>query len=163
MEGGCQVQEWTRLRHDQIRLVGLTPKRWRIQVWKGYRHPSHWIVCCEWWRVARLIRPGLKMHGLGGANADQNSQDLYAAGSLRHCGIEAVAALFNCWEVETCGIRNCLEEVWICGIGIGPGNCRMLPHRQSGDRLWEGERVRVEVTGLFVLLHGSESTNWYPE
>ena len=42
---------------------------------KRHRHTSHRIDGSQRRRITRLVRPGLKMHGLGGADADQDSQD----------------------------------------------------------------------------------------
>src|ERR1019366_10078832 len=123
------AQERARLRHDQVSLEILATKRWRIQVWKRHRYSCHWIDCGKGRRVARLIRPGLKMHSLGGPNANENSQDLDTASPLRHRWIETVTALFDCWEVETGSIGNRLKEVWILSIVIGPRDRRMRSHR----------------------------------
>ena len=59
--------------------------------------------------------------------------------------VEAVATLFNGRKMKSGGIRDRLKEVGIVQIIIGSGNCRMLPNRQSGDRLREG------VTEIGVL------------
>src|SRR5260370_31689463 len=67
--------ERARLRHDQVGLKILAPKRRGIQVRKGDRHAGHWIHGSLLRRVARLISPGLEMHSLRGTNADQDSHD----------------------------------------------------------------------------------------
>src|SRR5206468_11418546 len=58
---------------------------------------------------------------------------------------EAVATLFDSRKMKSGGIRDRLKEVGIIQIIIGSGNCRMLPNRQSGNRLREG------VTEIGVL------------
>src|SRR5207253_1883072 len=90
-------------------------------------------------------RPGLKVHCLRGADADQDSKDFHVSCPLRHRRVEAVATLFDSRKMKSGGIRDRLKEVGIIQIIIGSGNCRMLPNRQSGDRLREG------VTEIGVL------------
>jgi hypothetical protein len=80
------------------------------------------------------------VHGFRGPDADQDAQHLQAAGWLRHRGIKAVATLFDGGEVKAGGVCDRLQEVRICSIGIGPGNRRMLVHRQ-------GMKARYEVIG----------------
>src|SRR5258708_22035580 len=121
------TDERARLRHDQVGLKILAAKRRRIQVRKGDRHTGHWIHGSPRRRVARFVRPGLKVHGLGGTNADQDSQDLMMCCALRHCGIEAGAALFAGREMEARGIRHDLQEVGIAGVSVGPGNGCVFP------------------------------------
>ncbi len=143
--GELSAQEWARFRHDQVGLKVLATKWRRIQVWKGDGHASNWINRGQGRRITRLIRPGLKVHCLRGADADQDSQDLHVSGPLRHRGIEAVATLFDRWKMESRRVGNRLKEVRVLQVIIGSGNCRMLPNRQSGDRLREG------VTQIGVL------------
>src|SRR5205823_4847599 len=78
--GKRPTEEWAWLRHDQVGLKILRVKRRRIQIWKrqaisgvGQRR-----------RIARLVVPGLEMHCLGRADADQNSEHLHTGGTLRH-------------------------------------------------------------------------------
>src|SRR5229473_2775947 len=121
------TDERARLRHDQVGLKILAAKRRGIQVRKGDRHAGHWIHGSLLRRVARLISPGLEMHSLGGTNADQDSQNFRMRCALRHRGIEGGATLFDGRKVETCRIRDDLKEVGIAGVGVGPGNGRVLP------------------------------------
>src|SRR5437879_13685915 len=85
-----------------------------------------------------VIGRGLKVQWVLGADADQDSQDLNVSGPLRHRGIDAVATLFDRWKMESRRVGNRLKEVRVLQVIIGSGNCRMLPNRQSGDRLREG-------------------------
>ena len=57
-------------------------------------------------RITRHVRPGLKVHGLGRTDADQDSQHFHIGGPLRQRWIKAVATLFNGWEVESRSIRD---------------------------------------------------------
>src|SRR5258708_5099322 len=121
------TDERARLRHDQVGLKILAAKRRRIQVRKGHRHSGHWIHGSLLRSVARLIRPSLEMHGLGGTNADRDSQNFRMRCALRHRRIEGGATLFDGRKVETCRIRDDLKEGGIAGVGVGPGNGRVLP------------------------------------
>ena len=92
------------------------------------------------------------MHGFSGTNADQDSQHFHASGSLCHCGIEAVAALFDRRKMESGGIRDRLQEIGVCCVSVGPGNCRMLPRKQSWDGLRELEiGIEVRVVGAAAI------------
>src|SRR5439155_6296452 len=102
----------------------------------------------QWRRIAGFVRPGLKVHCLGRADADQDAQDFDAAGPLRHRWIETVPTLFDGRKVESRGVGHRLNEVRVAQISIGPGNCRMLSNRQSWDGLRKDEvwiKVRVMV------------------
>src|SRR5439155_4685143 len=135
------AQEWARLRHDQAFLQILADI---LQIRKRYRHTRYGIDCSQRRRIARLVRPRLKVHGLSGADADQDSQDFRMSGPLRHRGIEAVTTLFDRRKVKRRSIGDRLKEIRIRCVSIRPGNCRMLPNGQSRDRRWEGE-VRIQV------------------
>src|SRR3979490_2877251 len=112
------AQERTRLRHNQVRLELLAAKRRIVQVWKGHRYFRNRIdYIRKLQSIAGLVRPGLKVHRLGGPDADQNSQHLHTGRSLRHRGIKAAAALFDGWEVKGCSICNSLKEVRVLGMG----------------------------------------------
>ena len=69
----ARIQERTRLWHDQVRLEELAAKWRRIQIRESHRHTCHGIDSSQGRRVARLIRPCLKVHGLGRPYADQDS------------------------------------------------------------------------------------------
>ena len=60
----------------------------------------------KWRRITRLIRPGLEVHGLGRADADQDTQDFRIGRPLRQRRVQAVATLFNGWKVESRRIRD---------------------------------------------------------
>src|SRR5207237_8201091 len=59
--GELSAQEWARLRHDQVGLKILATKWRRIQVWKGDGCTSYRIHRSQRRRIARLVRPGLKV------------------------------------------------------------------------------------------------------
>jgi len=100
------TEERARLWHDQIGLEFLAAKWRRVQIRECHRYTGHRIDRTNRRRVTRLVRPGLKVHCFGGADANQNPQYLHARGPLRQRGIKAVATLFNGWKVETRGIRD---------------------------------------------------------
>ncbi len=82
--GSLRLRKWERLRHDQVSLEILATKRWRIKVGRSHRYSCDRIHCCQGRGVARLIRPGLKVHCLGGADTDQDSEHLHTGlGGLR--------------------------------------------------------------------------------
>ena len=54
-------------------------------------------------RVARLVLPGLEMHRLGWADAEQDSQNVRMGDPLSQLRIDAGAALLNKGKVEPCG------------------------------------------------------------
>ena len=66
------------------------------------------------------------MHGLGGADADQDAQDFRMCRPLCQRGVQAGATLFDGWKVETSCVGDRLQEVRITCVSIGPGNCRVL-------------------------------------
>src|SRR2546425_11953471 len=94
---------------------------------------------------ARLIRPRLKVHCIGVADAYQESQEFHLSCPLRHRRVEAVATLFDSRKMKSGGIRDRLEEVGSIQNIIGYGDCRLLPNRQSGNHLRGG------VTEIGVL------------
>src|SRR5438445_11940676 len=105
----------------------LAAKRRGIQVRKGERNAGKWIHGSLLRCVARLISPGLEMHSLGGTDADQDSQNFRMRCALRHRGIKGGATLFDGRKVETCRIRYDLKEVGIAGVGVAPGERRVMP------------------------------------
>jgi len=99
-----RVQERARLRHDQVLF-----QEWiaDVQIRKRHRYPSHRIdYVRQWWRITCLIRPCLKMHGLGGAYTDQDSEDFRMGRPLCQRGVEAGATLLDGREVEACRVRD---------------------------------------------------------
>jgi hypothetical protein len=124
--GKTPIQERAGLWHDQVRLEELAAKWRRIQVRKRHRHTSHGIHYVGQWRcITRLIRPCLKVHGLGGAYADQDSYEFLMGRPLCQRGVQAVATLFDSRKVETRRVRDRLQE-GLHYVSIGPGNCRVL-------------------------------------
>ena len=67
------------------------------------------------------------MHGLGRADANQDTYHFLIRRPLRQRGIEAVAALFDRRKMESCRIGDRLKKVGIGRVGIGSGNRRMPP------------------------------------
>src|SRR5262249_50399390 len=63
------AEEVTRLRHDQVRLEVLSAKRWTIEIRKNQSISR----VSQRGRIPGFVRPGLEVHRLGGANADQDS------------------------------------------------------------------------------------------
>src|SRR2546426_1039084 len=123
------AEEWAWLRHDQVGLKVLAAKRRRIQVWKGHGYTGHGIHGSQGRRIARLVVPGLKMSCLRRADAEHDSQHFHVGHPLGQRGIETVATLFDSRKVECCGVGDRLKEVRVVQIGVGSGNCRMLPNR----------------------------------
>ena len=99
-----RIQERTRFGHDQVLVEELVAAT--VQIRKCHRHASHRIDGSQRRRITRLVRPGLKMHGLGGADADQDSQDFPSGRPVCQRGVKAVATLFNGWKVESRRIRD---------------------------------------------------------
>jgi hypothetical protein len=62
------AEEWARLRHDQVCLEGLATKGRRVEVRKGQSIRG----VSKGRRIARLVRPRLKVHGFSRTNADEN-------------------------------------------------------------------------------------------
>ncbi len=86
------------------------------------------------------------MHGLGRANADQDSQHFHTGGPLRHRWIEAVTALLDSRKVERRRVGDRLKEVGVFGVLVIPWNGRVLPRVQARDCLRKHEigiKVRI--------------------
>jgi len=106
------AQEGAGLGHDKVRLEGLASKRSRIEVRKrqavgGVGQRSQGVRN----RIARLVRPGLKMHCFSRADAEEYSQDFHAARPLCHRRVKAIATLFDGRHVERGGVGDGLEVV----------------------------------------------------
>src|ERR1700738_662247 len=86
-------------------------------------------------RIARLVLPGLKVHCLGWADTEQDSQDFRTAYSLSKRWIEAGATLLDKREVKSCRVSDRLKVVARGQVGIGSRNCRKLPAKQTWDCL----------------------------
>src|SRR5262249_41344284 len=69
----CPAQEWAGLGHDQVGLKILSAKRRLIQIWK---YQTAVLRVSQRRRIARLVVPGLEMSGFGGADTEQDPQDL---------------------------------------------------------------------------------------
>jgi hypothetical protein len=115
-------------------------------------------------RITCLVLPGLKVHCLGWADTEEDSQDFRTAYSLSKRWIQAGAALLDKPEVKSCRVSDRLKVVARGQVGIGSRNCRKLPAKQSWDRLGKREvgiQVRVidraaipsPVTGIHGELH----------
>src|SRR6266478_7774024 len=52
-------------------------------------------------RVARLVLPGLKVHDLGSADTEEDSQNFQAGYLLSQCRVETGPALFNIAKVKS--------------------------------------------------------------
>src|SRR5262249_23333045 len=142
----------TRLWHYQVRLELLAPERWRIQVRKRDYYTGFGIGCSQRWCITSLIRPSLKVHCFGRADADQDTQDLHVVGPLRQRGVEAVTTLFNGWKVEPCRIGHCLNEVFALQIGVCSRNCRMLPNEEAWDGLRKDEAwIQVRIVTVIAV------------
>ena len=142
------AEEIARLRHDQVRLEVLPSKGRTVEIRKdqsvrGVRQRR---------RITGLVRPGLKMHGLGGTDADQDSQHFDTAGPLRHRRVEAVATLLDGRKVESRRVGDCLDVVGRGQVGIGPGDCRELPAVQARDGLWKLKPwIKVGILGAAAV------------
>ena len=152
------VEEYRRLRHDQVCLKLLPSEGRRVQI--GKDQPVGRVG--QWWGIARFVVPGLEVHGLGWADAQQNPQHLGMGDSLCQRWIKAGAALFDHGEVKARRVSDCLEMDGIRKIGIGSWNRWELPRYQTGNGLREGiAKIRVFVitpvagppTGVHAELH----------
>ncbi len=101
--GKASIQERTWFWHDQGLVEELVL---HLQIRKCHRHTGHRIDGSQRRRITRHIRPGLEVHGLGRADADQDTQHFHIGGPLCQRGVKAVATLFNGWEVESRRIRD---------------------------------------------------------
>src|ERR1700738_2446611 len=86
-------------------------------------------------RIARLVLPSLKVHCLGWADTEQDSQNLRVGDPLSQLSIKAGATLLNKAEVEPRSEGNCFDEFGVGCVSICSGNCRMQPRIQSRDCL----------------------------
>ncbi len=100
------TEERAWLWHDQIGLEELAAKWRRVQIRECHRYTGYRIDRTHRRCVACLVRPRLKVHCFGGADANQNPQYLYARGPLCQRGIKAVATLFNGRKMKPRGISD---------------------------------------------------------
>ena len=95
-------------------------------------------------RIAGFVVPGLEVHDLGAADAEQDAQHLRVGDPLGQRGVEAGAALLDEREVEARRVGDRLEVVRRGEVGVGSGNRRKLPLSQA----WDGLRERVAEVGV---------------
>ena len=145
------AEERAWLGHDQIGLEVLPTKGRCIEVWKhetAIGQGSHRRLN----PVASFVVPGLEVGGLGRADAQQDSQDLWMGYPLRQGRVEAAAALLDKAEMECRRVGDGLDVVRRSEVGIGPGYCRKLPGEQGWDCLREHERwVKIRVIGAAAI------------
>ena len=132
-DGEFSAQKWCWLGHDEVRL-----QRFRLahgQVGKSNRCACLGIHIGQRSSVAGLVLPCLKMHGLGRANAEQNSQDFRVGYPLRKRWIKTGPALLDERKVKSrregdrfemiCGVEDILVvDEAAGGVRIVSGNCR---------------------------------------
>ena len=128
-------------------------------------------------RIACLVLPGLKVHGLAWADAQQDPQNFQVGHLLGERRIEAGAALLDKRKVEprregdrlemggdACGVVT--ADGTAGGVGVGSWDGRMLPHVQTGDGLNElrtGIEIGVgdaAVPGPEAGVHGELASGW---
>ena len=99
----ASIQERTRLRHDQGLVEQLVL---HLQIRKLHPNARYRIDGLQRRRITRHVRPGLEVHGLGWADAHQDTQHFHICSPLRQRRVEAAATLFNGREVECRSIRD---------------------------------------------------------
>jgi hypothetical protein len=92
------AEERAWLGHDQIGLEILPAEGRRIEVGK---HEIGIGGIGQRRCVARLVLPGLEVHGFGRADTEQDEQDLWVGDLLGQRRVEAAAALLDGGEIET--------------------------------------------------------------
>ena len=101
--GEASTQERTWLGHDQGLVEELVL---HLQIGKLHSNAGYRINGSQRRRITGRVRPCLKVHGLGRANAHQDTQHFHIGGPLRQRRVKAAATLFNGWKVETRRIRD---------------------------------------------------------
>src|ERR1019366_4464168 len=91
-----------------------------------------------------LIGPRLKMHDLGSANTEQDSQNFQTGYPLRQFWVEAASTLLDGRKVKAGCVADGLQEVLRFEVFVGSGNCRVLPNCQGRN----GLRERVTKIGV---------------
>src|SRR5206468_3599825 len=99
--GKASIQERTWLWHDQGLVEELVL---HLQITKLHSNARYRIDGPQGRRITGRVRPCLEVHGLGRANADEDTQHFHIGGPLRQRRVKTAATLFNGWEVETRGI-----------------------------------------------------------
>src|ERR1700720_3712485 len=80
------------------------------------------------WSIARLFRPGLKVHALDWCHADHDSKHFDVRDSLSQRKPQAAAALFDRRHMKRRRVGNRLNVFLGVPVGIGPRNGCELPH-----------------------------------
>ena len=159
------VEEVGWLGHDEVGLKRIAVEGLGICLALGLRQSGERYGCAgaagavvgvgNGKRVAGFVLPGLEMHGLARADAEQDSQDFEVGYFLRERGIQAAATLFDERKMESGGEGDGLEmsgdalgvvraEGAALGVGVGPGNRGVLLDVQAGDGLREWS-IGVEI------------------
>src|ERR1700751_5359242 len=151
------------LGHDQVGLQG-----WWLagsEVRKGNRRAgSTWslVNVSQGKRIACLVLPGLKVHGLARTDAQKDPQNFQISYLLRKSWIEAGAALLNKCKVEPRGEGDCLQMGRDAGgkvgadgaagsVSVGSWDGCMLPYIETGNGLNELRAgVKIGVGGAPV-------------
>src|ERR1700732_1897104 len=81
------------------------------------------------------------------ADTEQDSQDLWMGYPLGQGRVEAAAAYLDEGEMECRRVGDRLDVIKRSEVGIGSGNCRMLPSVQARDRL---RKIRLGVSKIGV-------------
>lgn len=79
--------------------------------------------------------PNLKVHYLRTADTNCDFQYFCSGDLLTESRVEAGARLLNKTKVKSRRVGDSLEVVTGAEVGIGYGNCRMLPNIQTRDCL----------------------------
>src|SRR5207302_11036041 len=112
-----------------------------------------WIEVSQRSRIACLVLPGLEVHDLRSADAEEGSKHFQTGNLLSQRRVEAGAALLNKTKVKSRGESDCLDVVtgivWVAQFRIVPRNCRMLSTMQTRDRVGEG-RTEIGVANAAI-------------
>src|ERR1700719_3769472 len=88
-------------------------------------------------RIAGLVLPSLKVHRLGGTDAEDDAQNFWVLYPLSKRRVEAGATLLNKAKMEARREGNRVDQVSVACVSISSGNCRMLPNIQGRNWLSE--------------------------
>src|SRR6266516_1758037 len=116
------------VRKHQLRMLGISQRSQRRRN-----------------RRACLVVPDLKVHGLGGADAEQNEQHFHMADPLRQRGVDAGAPLLDRRKMEGGCVGDRLNVLSGGKVTIVSGNGWMLAHIQTRNRLREGGVIDIGV------------------
>ena len=140
------LQERRRLGQDQVRLGQLA-----VGVQVREHQPGRGVGQRR--RVAGFVLPGLEVHDLAAADAEQDSKHFLAGDPLRQGGVEARAALLDEGEVEAGRVGDRLQVVGIREVTVVAGNRRMLADGERRDGLRQGvAEVGVERVAAVARL-----------